>query len=1183
MGQYASTHDHLPTGRISVEGGSFAEHLGFSSFTDMENKVTQNEETKRLTSSELARLTHAEKLQLAHVAQVELEIETLPQIVSFGEPVRAVSSAFCRQLMDSFYEGGLVFQEGESILTVCMEFVTGDSGRVNLVCIGGNHRAHAILGFLREQQAKLQYDWSQRGWTLENGRSRSLFVKDTASVRILYVGAPALSAPFVHVALALNHQNEACAASSLVDQLSAVLHLRRDGRSKDEITSALENCTGIRASTAKQYASVIIRVGQHPECLEALTRWNDTRTDTDRRKGFFTVSKFHKETREVRRILATAGDFFFIQWTLHHLARDGRVDDQGLTDSVRKSMTSCARSLQPVRSKLEEKLGHEPFRSKLGVHDDAKTDDLVGRVLVTLMKEWPSLTGVSPNRSALCPSAVDKCTPKALCKTLQSARGCSAPEATVGPSRDADELMTHCQQIWAPDERPRCVDGTSESRTVHKTEQRRSRRGVPSKPAEGGKHDLAHTKVHVEGTQRSSDGSAPVAEGKAAGGGHPESKSDATNERVERRERAKRKNSPGGVANSTTTMRTECHDDKPVAHSTPSAVKETTRAGVNMHQPRKRRYATGRGFAAIRALNGNGVRDAIERATPGLSLASRGVYLLVWDVAMSGSAEFLREILHDLHVAELLEGTRVVLFGRQPEARGTTTPATKWSAATETARNHFQDSLNLVGETASETVLEVRVGGNHVKDPSWTSDCADALEVTVSSSQCASSDVYHAHMLQHSVPSVFLDKEDPSLASGMDGSYHTHLLTGPLLCRIKDSTEDHETHKNDEDWDTYLTGQYPRNLPHRGQSPSVDTLMALLYRSGAVAKGGIVVITCDPYGSWTEACAKAGLTCAAFVSESLPPAMIDGIYRRSRPNCGKEPDPNSTTASTPASNDSARHAAVRDARSYPRSTVLGPITEDQYVQVSNNLMRPESENNIVVVSVRDKSPNSPQHQKGEWITVRDLKALTPGAWLRTDVINAYFVLLGNRNDRMCSENQSQKRDLFMSTHFMTALRGDGIARTKYDFDRVKRWTRKLRCNPVKARMIFVPHNVGLSHWQLFVITPGLKSIQCYDSLPANPKTDIDNLLAWMEDVYDDWYKDHSECQLGIADPADWAKGLAGTNGVCARQENGHDCGAFTCCFANILASGKSIAEVTQSGIDYARMKMASQLLEANVE
>lgn len=76
----------------------------------------------------LSTLTHAEKLDLALVATVDVPVETLPTIVSFGEPVRSVSSAFTRQLMDSFYEGGLVLQDGEAILTVCLEFVEEHTG-----------------------------------------------------------------------------------------------------------------------------------------------------------------------------------------------------------------------------------------------------------------------------------------------------------------------------------------------------------------------------------------------------------------------------------------------------------------------------------------------------------------------------------------------------------------------------------------------------------------------------------------------------------------------------------------------------------------------------------------------------------------------------------------------------------------------------------------------------------------------------------------------------------------------------------------------------------------------------------------------------------------------------------------------------------------------------------------------
>lgn len=56
-----------------------------------------------------------------------------------------------------------------------------------------------------------------------------------------------------------------------------------------------------------------------------------------------------------------------------------------------------------------------------------------------------------------------------------------------------------------------------------------------------------------------------------------------------------------------------------------------------------------------------------------------------------------------------------------------------------------------------------------------------------------------------------------------------------------------------------------RCAPSRGLYPSVETLEALLCRSGATLTKGVVIIASDPFGAWAEACARLQLSCVVFV------------------------------------------------------------------------------------------------------------------------------------------------------------------------------------------------------------------------------------------------------------------------------------------------------------------------------
>lgn len=71
-----------------------------------------------------------------------------------------------------------------------------------------------------------------------------------------------------------------------------------------------------------------------------------------------------------------------------------------------------------------------------------------------------------------------------------------------------------------------------------------------------------------------------------------------------------------------------------------------------------------------------------------------------------------------------------------------------------------------------------------------------------------------------------------------------------------------------------VTDGYPEiDELDRVNQPSVETLVSLLYRTGAVFRGGPVVIASDPFGFWAEACSVVKLPCIVHVVNN-PPAHI---------------------------------------------------------------------------------------------------------------------------------------------------------------------------------------------------------------------------------------------------------------------------------------------------------------------
>ena len=63
----------------------------------------------------------------------------------------------------------------------------------------------------------------------------------------------------------------------------------------------------------------------------------------------------------------------------------------------------------------------------------------------------------------------------------------------------------------------------------------------------------------------------------------------------------------------------------------------------------------------------------------------------------------------------------------------------------------------------------------------------------------------------------------------------------------------------------------------RGGQPSVETNMALLFRTLNPLSKGQVVVGFDPAGGWAEACANLPVPCVTFVGPELPDCVLIGL------------------------------------------------------------------------------------------------------------------------------------------------------------------------------------------------------------------------------------------------------------------------------------------------------------------
>jgi sentrin-specific protease 1 len=173
---------------------------------------------------------------------------------------------------------------------------------------------------------------------------------------------------------------------------------------------------------------------------------------------------------------------------------------------------------------------------------------------------------------------------------------------------------------------------------------------------------------------------------------------------------------------------------------------------------------------------------------------------------------------------------------------------------------------------------------------------------------------------------------------------------------------------------------------------------------------------------------------------------------------------------------------------------------------------------------------------------KDLKTLEGLNWLNDEIINFYFSLIMERSKIV--ENYPSVH--VMNTFFYTTL-------TKKGFASVKRWTRKV--DIFSMDFVLIPLHLGV-HWTLCSVNNQKKRISYYDSMGGgrinqSGTKHLSVILNYLKEEYEDKKKsplptDYEANEVGVNDD-----GLE--NVRIPQQDNGSDCGVFTCKFAEYIS------------------------------
>ena len=123
-----------------------------------------------------------------------------------------------------------------------------------------------------------------------------------------------------------------------------------------------------------------------------------------------------------------------------------------------------------------------------------------------------------------------------------------------------------------------------------------------------------------------------------------------------------------------------------------------------------------------------------------------------------------------------------------------------------------------------------------------------------------------------------------------------------------------------------------------------------------------------------------------------------------------------------------------------------------------------------------------------------------------------------------------------------------------------------------CHQIFIPIHTAM-HWSLAVIMIQLQEIRFYDSLQNDGSIHMKLLQKWIESEYADKNPEKPNC-------LSWK--LVNVENI-PIQENGCDCGVFTCMFADFLFDDLPLTGAfSQNDMKDFRLQIASSILRGKI-
>ncbi|KAJ1341762.1 hypothetical protein BSLG_003657 [Batrachochytrium salamandrivorans] len=188
------------------------------------------------------------------------------------------------------------------------------------------------------------------------------------------------------------------------------------------------------------------------------------------------------------------------------------------------------------------------------------------------------------------------------------------------------------------------------------------------------------------------------------------------------------------------------------------------------------------------------------------------------------------------------------------------------------------------------------------------------------------------------------------------------------------------------------------------------------------------------------------------------------------------------------------------------------------------------------------------------ISKKDMHTLSGSSWLNDEIINFY--------GQLCMKRANEAPDLYPKIHvfntfFYEKLRTQG-------YSSIRRWTKKV--DLFSKDLVIIPIHIGM-HWTCAAINFKNSQFEYYDSL-------LGDNFSCLELLRDYLIQEHADKKKEPIDLDDWSDYIPKD---IPTQQNGYDCGVFTCTFMEFLARQAEFS-FSQDDMGLLRRRIAYEIL-----